>query len=161
MDFASLFRRDLSRLINQVKAFPNREMLWAVLPGITNSGGTLALHLEGNLREYIGRQLGGEEFARNREQEFVSAKLDTDEIVARIEMLRTSIPRILESISNERMKERYPEDVLNAPLSVEDFIAHLYGHLNWHLGQIDSLRRALTGEGAIVAVGLPSATGTR
>lgn len=26
---------------------------------------------------------------------------------------------------------------------------HLHGHLNYHLGQIDYLRRVLTGEGAI------------
>ncbi|MBA2683929.1 MAG: DinB family protein [Gemmatimonadaceae bacterium] len=154
MDFASLFHRDLSRLMKQLEAFPSREMIWAVVPGITNSAGTLALHLEGNLREYIGRQLGGEAYARNRVAEFSPAQLETEEIIARLEQLRTLIPHTLEGISDERMKATYPEVVLGVPLSVEDFIAHLYGHLNWHLGQIDSLRRALTGDGAIPAVGL-------
>ncbi|MEO8880844.1 MAG: DinB family protein [Gemmatimonadaceae bacterium] len=154
MDFAPLYRRDLARLINQLKAFPSDEMLWAVLPGITNPAGTLALHLEGNLREYIGRQLGAHDYTRDRAMEFASAQLSIDEIIARLESLRVSIPLVLENIPRERMKERYPEDVLKTPLSVEEFIAHLYGHLNWHLGQIDSLRRALTGDGAIPAVGL-------
>ncbi|MEO6211501.1 MAG: DinB family protein [Gemmatimonadaceae bacterium] len=154
MSFASLYRRDISRLVNQLKAFPSDAMLWAVLPGITNSAGTLALHLEGNLREYIGRQLGGHDYTRDREMEFASAQLSIDEILARLETLRVSIPLVLENIPPERMKERYPEDVLKTSLSVEDVITHLYGHLNWHLGQIDSLRRALTGDGAILAVGL-------
>lgn len=154
MNLASLFRRDLSRLINQIEAFPNSDTLWAVLPGITNSAGSLALHIEGNLREYIDRQIGDESYTRNRELEFVPSHLETNQIVARIEALRRRIPSTLENISDDRMKMRYPEDVLGTPLSVEDFLAHLYGHLNWHLGQIDILRRALTGDGAIVAVGL-------
>jgi uncharacterized protein DUF1572 len=154
MDFASLFRRDLTRLIDQIKAFPSREMTWAVLPGITNSAGTLALHIEGNLREYVGRQLGDEAYSRNRDQEFVPTSLSTDEIVARLENVRTDISGTLENIPEERMKMQYPEVVLGRPLSVEDFLLHLYGHLNWHLGQIDSLRRALTGDGAIKAAGL-------
>jgi hypothetical protein len=56
---ASLFRRDLSRLLDQLRAIPSDDALWAAPPGVTNAAGTLALHLEGNLREYIGRQLGG------------------------------------------------------------------------------------------------------
>ncbi len=154
MNLARLFRRDLSRLINQIKAFPSREMLWAVLPGITNSAGTLVLHLEGNLREYIGRQLGGREYTRDRALEFASAELEIDAIVARLEDVCSLVLRTLENIPSERMQARYPEDVLGTPLSVEDFVVHLYGHLNWHLGQIDSLRRALTGDGAVRAVGL-------
>jgi hypothetical protein len=57
-DLAALFRRDLSSLIRQIDAFPNDEALWQTVPGVTNSAGNLALHIEGNLREYIGRQLG-------------------------------------------------------------------------------------------------------
>jgi hypothetical protein len=34
-------------------------------------------------------------------------------------------------------------------VTVQQFLIHLYGHLNWHLGQIDSARRVLTGGGDI------------
>lgn len=53
-----LFRRDLTRLNQQIEAFPDDASLWSVLPGITNSAGNLVLHLEGNLKEFVGRQLG-------------------------------------------------------------------------------------------------------
>ncbi|MDQ2767722.1 MAG: DUF1572 family protein [Gemmatimonadota bacterium] len=154
MDLSSLFHRDLTRLMNQIEAFPSSEMIWSVLPGITNSAGSLAMHIEGNLREYVGHQIGGTDYLRNRNREFVSADLPKHEILARLEQLRRIIPPILANIPEERMKTRYPEVVLERPLSVEDFLMHLYGHLNWHLGQIDSLRRALTGDGAVRAVGL-------
>jgi hypothetical protein len=69
-ELAALFRRDLNRLIQELRAFPSDEKLWAVLPGISNSAGNLILHLEGNLREYIGRQLGGVAYTRQRDLEF-------------------------------------------------------------------------------------------
>ena len=57
-ELAALFARDLRRLQQQLDAFPDDATVWATAPGVTNSAATLALHLEGNLREYIGRQLG-------------------------------------------------------------------------------------------------------
>lgn len=42
-----------------------------------------------------------------------------------------------------------PENVLGEPLTNRQFVIHLYGHLNYHLGQIDYLRRTLTGDGAL------------
>ena len=154
MDLPAFYRRDLSRLLQQIEAFQDNDALWRTLPGITNSAGKLVLHIEGNLREYIGRQLGGIPYTRRREQEFALAVLSKEELVARVEGLRDLIPSTLENISTQQMKTAYPEIVLGTSLSTEDFLIHLYGHLNWHLGQIDSLRRALTGSGAISSVGL-------
>ncbi len=55
---AALFTRDLTRLIQELQAFPSDDILWQRAPGVKNSAGNLVLHLEGNLREFIGRQLG-------------------------------------------------------------------------------------------------------
>ena len=52
------------------------------------------------------------------------------------------------------MEREYPEVVLEKALSTHAFLIHLYGHLNWHLGKIDSLRRALSGGEAIERAGL-------
>lgn len=69
-ELAKLFGRDLARLRKEIAEFPSDEMLWQTLPGVTNSAGNLALHLEGNLREFIGRQLGGIGYQRDRPLEF-------------------------------------------------------------------------------------------
>src|SRR5215471_5605156 len=58
-DLAGLFERDLKRLRQQALTFTDDQKLWALVPGISNSAGNLMLHLEGNLRDYIGRVLGG------------------------------------------------------------------------------------------------------
>lgn len=129
-------------------------MLWRTIAGIANPAGNLVLHVEGNLREYIGRQLGHVPYSRNRPLEFTATQLTGEELVARIEDVRLSIPSVIRSISSEGMKREYPEAVLEKPLSTQAFLIHLYGHLNWHLGQVDYLRRALTGHGAIQGAAL-------
>jgi Protein of unknown function (DUF1572) len=121
-------------------------MLWQTIPGITNSAGNLVLHLEGNLREYIGRQLGGQAYDRDRPLEFATKGTTKEDLVARVSRLRDSIPPIVAALSREQMQQEYPEAVLGKPLT-GTFVIHLCRHLNWHFGQIDYLRRALSGDG--------------
>ncbi len=65
-----LFQRDLTKLQEELQAYRNEENLWIVDGQITNSGGNLALHLIGNLRQFIAADLGGFGYERNRDQEF-------------------------------------------------------------------------------------------
>ncbi len=149
-ELARQFRRDLLRLHQQVGAFPDNATLWQVLPGVTNSAGNLLLHLEGNLREYIGRQLGGIPYSRNRPSEFSAGDISRAELSSRVMDLAERIPAVVASLSSEQMARQYPEVVLAGPLSTGEFLIHLYGHLNWHFGQVDYLRRILTGQGVLV-----------
>ena len=111
-ELASLFRRDLARLSKQIEAFPNDDALWQTVPGVLNAAGNLALHIEGNLREYVGRQLGNLPYQRNRELEFSSKGLSRDELSARLAELRQSIPAVIAELSAEQMEMEYPEVVL-------------------------------------------------
>jgi hypothetical protein len=151
---APLFRRDLTRLSQQIDAFPNDESLWQTLPGVTNAAGNLVLHIEGNLREYVGRQLGNLAYRRIRELEFSSKGMSRSELRARLVALTLSIPTVIEGLSVEQMEMEYPEVVLGVAVSTEQFLIHLYGHVNWHLGQVDYLRRIVSGDGAINSAGL-------
>src|SRR5512139_1159238 len=91
-ELAALFARDLRRLQQELEAFPDDASLWVTAPGVTNSAGTLALHLEGNLREYIGRQLGGGSYRRDRPAEFSTRGVPQADLVARTDRLRADIP---------------------------------------------------------------------
>jgi hypothetical protein len=153
-DLAPLFRRDLTRLSQEIEAFPSDEALWQKLPGVTNAAGNLTLHIEGNLREYVGRQLGNLAYARTRELEFSLRGIRRDELGIRIAELRQLIPSVIGRLSPEQMDTEYPEAVLGVAIPTRQFLIHLLGHLNWHLGQIDYLRRVLTGDGAIKLAGL-------
>ena len=153
-ELASIYRRDLIRLKQQLAAFPDRESIWHTVPGITNSAGNLALHLEGNLREYMGRQLGKHPYKRTRPLEFSERGPAVEDLMARVETLSIFIPEVLDNISDEGMQEPFPEDFLGVRLTTRQALVHLSGHLQWHLGQIDYLRRVLTAGAALVPEGL-------
>jgi hypothetical protein len=44
----------------------------------------------------------------------------------------------------DRDAEFNPKETLGYPMTTSYFLMHLYGHLNWHLGQINYHRRLLT-----------------
>lgn len=151
---AALYSRDLTRLIQELQAFPSDEILWQRAPGVKNSAGNLVLHLEGNLREYIGRQLGNVAYTRERDQEFALGGLSREELVRRMEQVKELVAKVVAGLSDANLASRYPEDVLQTPLSSHDFLVHLHGHINFHLGQIDYLRRILTEGSAVAFAGL-------
>lgn len=146
---AQLFARDLARLAQEIEAFPDDTTLWQAPAGITNSAGTLILHLEGNLREYVGRQLAGVPYLRDRPREFSARGTGREELLAKVEGLKQEIPSAIAQFTDKQLEVEYPEVVIGRSWTVHQFLTHIYGHLSWHLGQIDYLRRVLTGQGAL------------
>ena len=140
-DLASLFARDLTKMVEQIRAFPSDAAFWETPPGITNSGGTLALHIDGNLREYIGRHLGGITYTRDRPAEFSERGVPRNEAIRRISELCELIPSIVARVSDAQLDAIYPDVVFGAPMQTRWCLLHLYGHLNWHCGQLDYVRR--------------------
>src|ERR1035438_684669 len=116
-DLAALFVRDLTRLAQEIAAFPDDAALWATAPGVRNPAGNLVLHLEGNLREYIGRQLGGELYTRSRRQEFSQTGITREELRGRVEALGKMIPDIVSSLADADLSRAFPEMVFGRPLS--------------------------------------------
>jgi hypothetical protein len=144
-ELAELFRRDLTRLTQELQAFTDEESLWWIAPGVSNSAGNLTLHLEGNLREYIGRQLGHVPYNRQRSFEFSLRDIPAAELMQRIRAVKEMVPGIVSSLTPMELQSTYPEMVFGAPISTLQLLLSLYGHLNYHMGQIDYLRRVLTG----------------
>jgi hypothetical protein len=151
---AALFSRDLTRLIQELQEFPSDEALWQRAPGVKNAAGNLVLHLEGNLREYIGRQLGHVAYVRTRPQEFELHGLSRDDLVRRMEHVKELIATVVGGLSDSDLVATHPERVLEIDVSSHDLLVHLHGHLNFHLGQIDYLRRILTEGSAVAFAGL-------
>jgi len=146
-ELAALFRRDLAKFAKQIESFPTDELLWQTLPGVINPAGNLALHIEGNLSEFVGRQLGGLPYQRNRDLEFSSKLGSRADLIARLAKLSESIPAVIEALNADELEKEYPQVVLDRSMSSGEFLIHLYGHLNWHLGQLDYLRRMITAAG--------------
>jgi hypothetical protein len=148
-ELATLFTRDLTRLIQELRAFPDTASVWKTAPGVTNAAGTLALHLEGGLRHFIGWRLGKIEYKRDRPLEFSARGVERDELIARLEALQATIPKVIASLSEADLDTIDPDNGADTPMTVRQWLIHLYGHLNYHLGQVDYLRRFVTSDGAI------------
>jgi hypothetical protein len=143
-EIAALFRRDLTRLLQELHAFPPDDpALWKTLPGVTNSAGHLFIHLEGVLREYVGRHLGKQTYTRQRDHEFTCAEVPSSDLAIRLEDLRTQIPDVLAGLQPSAFEAIYPETIRGVVVSTQLFLMHMHGHLHYHLGQIDYLRRIL------------------
>jgi len=153
-ELAALFARDIARLIQELQAFPDTASVWKTAPGVTNAAGTLALHLEGGLRHFIGWHLGKIQYKRDRPLEFSARGVEQAELIGRLEAVREMVPRVIAGLSEAQLDADFPEVVLDKPLTTRQWLIHLEGHLNYHLGQVDYLRRFATGNGAIELAGL-------
>ena len=136
-----LYQRELDTLLKEVKSYKKEENLWLTGGGIANSGGNLALHLCGNLRHFIGAILGGSGYIRQRDDEFNLKDVKRSEIIDQIKQTRKIVTETLENIQETQLSEVYPVNVFNKEMSTLSFIYHLYGHLNYHLGQLNYHRR--------------------
>jgi hypothetical protein len=140
---STLFERDLDRLKSEIEAFREEPNLWATIDGVTNSSGNLCLHLCGNLRHFIGYQLGQSGYVRDRDFEFNGKDLSRAELIDQIQEAKKETITALEGIDQSVLDSTYEIQIFKEPVSTAYMITHLYGHLNWHLGQINYLRRML------------------
>ena len=142
---AAIFARELATLRMEVEAYPSDQDLWRIVPGITNPGGTLALHLAGNLQHFIGAILGGSGYRRDRDAEFGDRSVPRQVILERIEEASRLVPQTVAGLGAEVLDAEYPDPVAGVRLNAGDFLIHLAAHLNYHLGQLDYHRRIVTG----------------
>ncbi|MCB2410081.1 DUF1572 family protein [Hymenobacter lucidus] len=138
-----LFSRDLSRLTHEIEAYQDEAQLWVVEKTIANSAGNLCLHLVGNLNTYIGAELGGVAYTRNRDLEFSLKNVPRAELLAKVAETARIVDHALRELPLAAMAQEYPLLVFDAKTSTEYFLVHLATHLAYHLGQINYHRRLL------------------
>ena len=118
---------------------------------LPNSGGTLVLHLVGNLRHFIGGVLGGTGYVRDRKAEFSASKLSRTELVALVLTAKTEVAQALETLDESALEGTYPVTLAGLSLPSGLYLLHLATHLTYHLGQLDYHRRVSTGSEASAA----------
>ena len=138
---SGLIARELSALRREIERYPDDASLWRTPPGIANSAGTLALHLCGNLRHYIGARLGEDGYVRDRPAEFARRGVSREALTAEIDATAAAVAAVLPRLDPSRLGEPYPESVGGVIVRTDEFLVHLVTHLAYHLGQVDYHRR--------------------
>jgi uncharacterized damage-inducible protein DinB len=142
-DLNKLYQRDLAKLIGELEAYPNETSIWLVTPDIKNPAGNLALHIVGNLNMFIGVDLGGTDFKRDRDAEFNLKDVPRAELIAMVKATMGMIETVLSGLDSHKLEQLFPKETLGYSMTTNYFLLHLYGHLNWHLGQINYHRRLM------------------
>ncbi len=141
----TLYNRDLNKLAEEIRLYPDEATLWKVVPGIANSAGNLCLHLCGNLQHFIGTVLGNTGYVRNREAEFSSKDIPRAKLLEEIEKTKAAIAKVVPDLPHEQLHATYPVEVFGHPMATVFFLMHLATHLGYHLGQVNYHRRMIAG----------------
>lgn len=141
--FKDQFVKQVDALINEVKAYGNENDLWIVKQHISNSAGTLVLHLTGNLNHFIGAQLGHTGYVRQRNKEFSDRDVPAATMIAGLEKAKQMLMTTFDRLSNEDLDKIFPVDNFGVGKKVYEVLPHLLAHLNYHLGQINYHRRLI------------------
>jgi len=139
----TLFNRDLKRLKAEIESYTREEKIWIIDKRIANSSGNLCLHIAGNLNTYIGKELGGTNYTRNRDLEFSLKNVPRSELLSQIIGTMAMVEQVLSQLDEVELKKEYPILVLDRKTSTEYLLVHLATHLAYHLGQVNYHRRLL------------------
>jgi uncharacterized damage-inducible protein DinB len=143
-EYAELFDRSLEQLHENIRSTPD-DKLWNIPNGISNSAGVLAKHLIGNLNHYIGYGLGNTGYNRTRAFEFRKSGVLKEELLSQVIDLRQMIRSVLNQLAEDDLNRKYPVEI-PYDYTIEQFLMHLHSHLNYHMGQLNYLRRILSEE---------------
>jgi len=144
LDIGQILVRDLGTMAEEVLSTPPM-LLWQTVPGINNSVGTLAWHICGNLRHFIGAVLGEDGYVRRREAEFTVTNLTHEELVEEIKATAAAVDAALRDLNPQRLAEPMSDTPPHHKgRSIGYFLIQLVAHFQRHRGQLDYLRRILS-----------------
>jgi uncharacterized damage-inducible protein DinB len=153
---AGMLTRELRALRRELEAYENEGDIWRLAPPIANSAGTLALHLAGNLRHYVGAQWGGTGYVRDRDAEFRDRGISRRELLSRVDAAIGEVEQALSGVTDAQLAAPFPEPIARMTVNSGEFLIHLAAHAAYHLGQVDYHRRLLTGSTATVGAVSPA-----
>jgi uncharacterized damage-inducible protein DinB len=157
----AILLRELRTVQRELEAYDRDEDIWALPPGISNSAGTLALHVAGNLQSFVGTTLGDTRYVRDRPAEFARRDVPRAELLAELDRAVEAVSTTLDALPDGKVGEPFPQNLRNIQITTGDFLLHLSAHLAFHVGQIDYHRRLVTGSKESVGpVGIPELAST-
>jgi hypothetical protein len=141
--YLEFFLRDLDKVKDEIALYKNETDLWTVKGDIQNSAGTLTLHLIGNLKHFIGVQIGLTGYVRNRERESSERNISREKLISEIEEVISIIKKVLPTIKDEDFSKEFPVEMYGAKRTTGYIMLSLSTHFCYHLGQINYHRRSL------------------
>ncbi len=140
----SHFEKDICKLVDEISLYRSEHELWILKGEIKNAPGTLALHITGNLKHFIGAQLGKTGYVRERDREFSDRNVPKKDLLQGLNEALDVVKATLPKLSDEDMKKDFPGPFLEKARPTLEVLFILYGHLNYHVGQVNYHRRLMS-----------------
>jgi uncharacterized damage-inducible protein DinB len=106
-----------------------------------NSVGHLILHLTGNLNHFVGAQLGGSGYIRDREREFTESNPPSkDMVLANLDQAVATFRKVVSGLNADQLAAPHPEKRFGP---VFNTLVHLVAHFALHRGQMTYIVRLL------------------
>jgi uncharacterized damage-inducible protein DinB len=141
--FNEIITYNIDKLKEELMMFPSEESLWQLKGDIKNSAGNMGLHIAGNLKHFIGAALGNTGYVRQRDKEFSDKNIPREKIINELNEAKEVVAKVLSSLSDEALSKEFPLETFGKGRNVHVVLVILIAHLNYHLGQINYLRRML------------------
>lgn len=123
----------------------NEEQVWARGTENENAIGNLALHLCGNVRQWICAGVGEHPDVRERDAEFAArGGVSVGALTERLRQTVEEAVSIIDAVAPARLPKRLL--VQEYDVSVLEAIYHVVEHFSMHTGQIIFATKMLTGE---------------
>ena len=145
-DLAARYTK-LAGYIRDLAAPLTQEQFWTKPFPFGNSFGHLVLHLTGNLNYYIGAQIAGTGYVRDRPREFSeTAPPSKDEVLKKFEEAIELVRRTIRAQTGQDWSKPYAATGAEARDRF-DMVVQCATHLHHHVGQMMYLCFALKGKG--------------
>ncbi len=138
---AAFYERDIEKLIEELNLFKDEKNIWKTAGSIKNTSGNLVLHVLGNMNHFIGATLAGTGYVRNRDHEFIQTGVERKDLIDQLEQASTLVKETIESLTPEQLEKEFPYQINEVKTSTRNMLLHFLLHLNYHLGQVNYLRR--------------------
>jgi len=135
------FSKAFERIIHAVHQLDDKQ-IWHRPSSNSNSVGIILQHVSGNLHQWVCSAIGGEDFERNRPQEFRDQNIvPKKDLIQKIHALDKKIQDVLlqvtpESLLSNRRIQGFDETVISALIVT-------LTHLELHSGQISFLAKLM------------------
>jgi len=137
------FEKDINKMMEEISLYKSESDLWILKGEIKNSPGALALHIAGNLKHFIGAQLGKTGYVRERDKEFSDRNVSKENLLKGLNEALEVVSTTLAKLSDQDLRKDFPIPFLEKTRPTIEILFILYGHLNYHLGQVNYHRRLL------------------
>jgi uncharacterized damage-inducible protein DinB len=126
----------LGGVLRELAAPLSEDQFWTKPFSFGNSFGNLVLHLTGNLSYYIGAQIAGTGYVRDRPREFSEASRPSkEEVLRKFDDAVAMVVRTIQSQSAENWSEAYSGTGADAKRRFE-MVLQCATHLHHHIGQM-------------------------